>query len=532
MPDISCQMICKALAIFILLTSALPAPAITDPLPELTELDYERAEVQTWLPAQDSLTHFLSDRPHQLEARLNWRPGDRALTSRMLLSARGERKAGQPELNGVFYQSVQKGEIPAIRIRLGLQATTRSWLRSFYIGHFRLQAGEGLCLGAYGGGDRQAGRMVYPAPGLSHPALTGVAAQAAFGRLEFTGWISNTLRYATLEDGMVSRLYESDLVDPSTKGRAAERTGGLIAAYRLGRLDFGALCYSQCLDQSAADAASDYPGQAGSLFGSYQFKPLTVSLETLWAGEHPACALRIGHESARLAQAWQLVSGPDGGKLSYARTRRVFGQSAAGRELSWDIRYRLVSKITLTARIAARDGLSGEADSGRKQRTVWSAAWRDSGRESGLTWYRFSRDSAALTDSAGAGLLPVQNRVKVFWAKEISPRISYRAACQYQHYRDLKLAKNGFSLQQTLHYRHGRLEAGLTFQTWADQQSVYQATDIPSDEELLLQADSDTALRLSLACPVKARAGFSLYVYLPFRRAGRRSFRLGLQARL
>jgi hypothetical protein len=505
---------------------------LTTLLPELTELNYDNSEIADWLPAPESLYDSIHKPLFSLDSRHNWKPGERQLTSRLLLSAQSKTAASSYSLSSVFYQKLMRTASPFNRGQVSLLISSEGMVRHIALGNYRLQVGEGLCLGAYGVSQQPGNSFIIPAQGLSHPSLNGFALQLQQQRLSTVLWLSGTSRTASLEDGGITHLYESSLTSTGNKETVQEKTGGVIAAWQWPKLRLGAVYYHQSYDHSFTDTALASLQDLGGLFLNYTDTPVSLGLETNLAQHKLAQAFRLEYQLKGFYQSIRYFNRPECNPLPYDKTLQVFGQATGSRELSWDFSYKPMIRMTLSGRMAAFQDLTNATDTRWKERLIFAANWRERYWQSGITWYRFKKDAVAQFDSSSTGLLPTQNRFRAHWQQKLAAGLDYRLTGQYQHYLDQRVSRNGFSLQYALQYQFGKSELNLTFLTWSNQKSTYQPSESPSDEELLLQSDSDSAFRLRAGHRFNSRYSLSLSAYRPNRQVARQYYNLNLQADL
>jgi hypothetical protein len=500
--------------------------------PELVELNYENLELETWLPDETGLQTGRIKLNLQTESRHNWKPGDERLTNRLIISPSSRKASSNPYLYATFYQKLTDGGKPVNLARTTLMLSARNRFKNLTLGSFRLQAGEGLVLGSHFPSDKSQSRYIHPAYSLSHPALTGFAAELSLAGMDLVAWLSQTQRIAALERGKITRLYESSLTQTSDKGTAKESSGGVIAGFRRKYFSFGGYVYRQDYDKAFADTTLSILDKAGGFFAGYDNNPVTLGFETGFTGEGTAQSFSAGYRNGVVTHSLRYIYRPEAYPLSYSRTAQVFGQKTSREELSWDVRYRFLSNWLFISRIAAVKDLTDQADSDWKERLIFAVNHSGEDWQSGLTYYRFRRDAVPFQDTLSSEILPTQHRLKAHWVKDLSPRLTYRSSCQYQHYLDRKVSKNGFSLLQSVAFVSSKSDIGISFLTWTNQKSLYQPTELPSDDELLSAADSDSAVRLYVRQKIRDGLTVFFYAYRPLHKAGRQYFGLNLKAQI
>ena len=499
-------------------------------LPEITELTYDEVEQQNWRlsePAEPEI-HYRPDL--RLNTRHNFNPDKKSLTNRLLFSAIEQKGKIQTDIRGIGYQKLQRDFEPVNLAQFALTVETGIVLKQAVLGQFRLQAGEGLCLGAYNISNKRNSHFVQPAPGLSHPALTGFAAHLSYQKIELVSWISQTRRLASLQADKIVKLYESSLIITSDKERILEQTAGLLSVYKLQAFRFGALTYHQSYDHAFSESFVKPVKQATGIFAGYDKKPIELSAEFSLAGDVVAQAMHFSHESKFLRQSLRYYYRPVGQKLSYSKTQQIFGQATGSRELSWDLVYRPLRQLTLTSRIAAFQDQNNNSDTDWKERLILSARWREADWQGNLTWYRFRKTAVPTFDSLQAELLPTQNRIRALVSRQVTDRIEFVVTCQYQHYLEKSFTRNGLSLQQAVRVKTGKLDAEVIFLAWTNQKSAYQPSELLTQDELLLQADSDTAFRALLSYRFNQRFNLNCSAYRPNTRVSRQAYHLNLTA--
>ena len=501
-------------------------------LPELTELTYDETELLNWQLITLAKEIAFRKPNIRIGARHNLLPGKEILTNRLIFSATGGIGSSFPQLNGIFYQKLEPSKRPVNLGQFGLMGRCEKYVKMFALGSFRLQAGEGLCLGAYNTSGSRQNDVIHPASGLSHPALTGFAAQLNFRKIDVTGWLSQTSRIVSRQDDTILRFYESRLVTTETKEKTPEKTAGMIVSYYRQDYHLGALYYNQSYDYHLSDALGKPVKDAAGVFGIYKNKPFSLSGELNLANDKLAQAFNYRQQSTAFTQNLRYHYRPAMQKLPYSKTRQIFGQAAGNQEISWDLSYKPLNRLTLTARIAAFRVLTLNTDTSWKERLIWSANWREKDWHSSLTWYRFRKTAMPDYDTLYTELLPTQNRIRANWAKNITPQLQYGVICQYQHYLDRKVTRNGFSMQQSVKVNTKKLDWGVTYLAWTNQKSVYQPTELLTYDELLIQADSDTAFRAYFRYDFSKYLNLSLSAYRPNRRVSRQSYWLSVQTNL
>jgi len=501
-------------------------------MPELTELIYEQLELTNWTTVADTTQATQIKRVRQIESGNYWQPDKEQFVSRVLLTVNRKIASNSFTVRSVVYNKFQSGKTPVNTIRSGLFVHTPSRLKSFAIGTFRIQAGEGLNLGCYCFLNKDKNDIINPAPALTHPALTGAAAELGDNDFSIVGWLSQTTRFASLQEGKISKLYESSLVDADTKDKVHEQTGGLVAAWKLSRIKLGGYWFEQVYDygfvQTIPSPQQDFYG----LFAEYKAKPFTLAMENGFTGSVASRALRLEHQMPLLSQKLRYYYRADAFPSSYARTQQVFGQKTASEEISWDIAAKPLPHYSFTCRIAAVKDISDITETHWKERLILGVSRQDKGRRIGLTYYRFKKDTVPFYDSLATDILPTQNRFKAAVRQALTKHLDYQITAQYQHYLDRKVTRNGFSLQHTIFYDTPKTDISLSLITRSNQKSLYQPTDILTDDELLIQSDSDTDLRLHISYKFSKVFNASLSVYRPLKQADRQSLRLNLQAYL
>ncbi|MFO7659972.1 MAG: hypothetical protein R6V77_03580 [Candidatus Cloacimonadaceae bacterium] len=499
-------------------------------LPEITELNYDELEQQNWRLAEPAKEEIYYRPDIRLSTRHNYNPGKNLLTNRLIFKVQDNNQKYYPQFHAIGYQKLQLEKEPVNLAQLALSAETGSFVKQVILGKFRLQAGAGLCLGAYNNSAYQKKSYIQQAPGLSHPALTGFAAHLNFRQIDITSWISQTSRIAVMQNDTIVRLYESSLIITSDKEKILEKTAGLLISFQHQAYQIGVLYYNQSYDYAFAETTDKPVQQAAGIFAGYEKKPFALSGELNLTEDKPAQALHFRYQSKIIRQSLRYYHRPVGQKLPYSKTQQIFGQSAGSRELSWDLSYKPLKKLTLTSRIAAFQDLNNDTDTDWKERFILAAKWRDTDWQGNLTWYRFRKTAVPAYDTLFTELLPTQNRIRTAWSKQISKIIQYEVTCQYQHYLDKAFIRNGLSMQQTISYKTKKLDCEVAFLTWTNQKSVYQPTELLTNEELLIQADSDTAFRTNLRYRISRNFALNLTAYRPNWRVSRQSFSLHLQA--
>lgn len=484
------------------------------PLPELIELNYDNIELQNWQIPADTLQTWHGINFSQAEARMNWLPRTNQMTNRLLLSTSPTEYENYPQLQSIIYQKLRRGETPVNRLQAGLLYNHSPSHLSIMIGNFRLQAGEGLCLGSYQAANHTKQKILYPATGLSHPALTGFAANLNLFRSELAFWLSDTQRQAKLNNGKIINLYESSLVDISNKEHVSERTSGIIASHSIQKQTIGAYYYHHSLNYGYSDYLLQPVNQIYGIFGDIKFKSLKLGLETNLANDRFAKAIRIDNYQSNFNQSFHYIYRPSSYSLPYAKTEQIFGQNTGSEELSWDIRYKQTPNLTLISRIAMVKDLSSEATTHWKERLILSADWHNKYRQTGLTYYRFRKDAVAVYDTLYTDILPIQNRIKGYWKQDIVNNLNYSISCQYQHYQDKKLSKNGISTSQTFSYDFKKLKIAFSFLNWSNQKNVYQSSELMDNVDYLAQSDTDSAFKLNFKYLLfnKCRVNFQSYI--------------------
>lgn len=497
-------------------------------LPEITELTYDEIELQNWqvsTPDAD-LIHF---KPViKLQTRHNYQPDNDLLTSRLIFSATNSINLLSPVLNGIAYQKLQKINEPVNLYQLGLTLHPQSFIKTVTIGSFRLYAGEGLCLGSYNTPAKNKSNFIYSAQGLSHPALTGFTTQFHYKRIDLVGWASQTSRIAILQDNLISRLYESSLTITDNKDTTPEKTAGVIVASQHKNYHIGALYYHQAYNYDWSEAPPRPIENLVGIFADYNKKPIQIGAEVNLANEKTAQALNFRYQSKAVSQNLRYFLRPNWQKPSYSKTQQIFGQTAGNQEISWDISYKPMQRLTLSSRIAAFRDLINTTDTAWKERLIFAAKWHEKDWQSGLTWYRYRKTAIPVYDTLQTDLLPTQNRIRADWAKQITIAVQFSVTCQYQHYLDQKITKNGFSLQQGISYNTKPLDFEVSFLSWTNQKSLYQPTELLTYDELLLQSDSDTAFRANVKYNFSKNLSLNLSAYRPNKRVSRQSYWLNL----
>lgn len=510
--------------------SYLSAELIDDVYPELTELQYEKKEALSWQINSERLFFFYNEPAGRFQARQNWQPSSRHLTSRYFLQSNVPENISAPDLYLLFAQNLSDAEKPLNFGQVCVQLHGQNWLREIALGNFRLQAGEGLCLGNCGNSITAPVISLHPAPGLSHPSMNGAAIQTQFQALQTVIWFSSTSRLAHLQEGKISRLYESSLTDYSNKETVSERSGGALAAYNFRHLQFGGLFYSQNYDHPFVPDTDFVPNRVSGIFLKAEHSPLIFNWEADWNERQTAQAAKLTFLQSNLHQSLQFIQRPNSFPLPYDYTSQVFGSQSGKRELSWDITYRPVKILTLKGRFAAVNDLTETSDTKWKERTVLSSEWHEQNWRYSMTWYRFQKDALAVQDSVYRDLLPQQNRLQLNWRQRISPNLDYNITCQYQHYLTQNFTKNGISLLYGLAYHQKTTDWRLSFLTWTNQKSNYQPMDYPSDEELLLQSDTDSAFRFQFRQRLNKVISFAFSAYRPLKNISKQTYGLNLQA--
>ncbi len=465
-------------------------------LPELTELNYDNLELQNWQPLEE-ITYYKKTKSN-IESRFNWLPDKEQLVSRLLFSSGTAYQMGVPYISGIFYNKVIERENPVLAGQIGLITNFNKLLKTLALGNFRLQAGEGLCLGSYSSQSRGQNSYIQPAHSLSHPSLTGAAAQLNMNKFNLIGWISQTQRTANLRDDKITYLYESNLYADNVQDRINENTNGIIALFIGSDFQLGSYYYHQSHEHSFADSTFTPVEDVYGLFTSYNTKSLGLGTETTLANDKFSRALRFDYRQKKITNTIRYFYRPNIYPLPYAKTALIFGQKTGSEELSWDISYKPVTHLNLISRIAAVKDLTGKTDTHWKERIILSAKWSEKDWQSGIIYYRFKKDAVILYDSLFTDILPTQNRWRANWKQKITSSLDYSLICQYQHYLDQKVSKNGISLQQSVAYDIDKISANLTFLIWSNQKSVLQAEELLTGEDYLSQSDTDSAFRISV----------------------------------
>ena len=502
-------------------------------LPEITELNYDLTERLEWQPS--AFTDW--NHPYALEGRIFYRPDLNYAASRLLLFPGKRAKADNAYIKLLGYHKLRQQDKPYQVGRAGLYSQSSGVIRSFAIGSFTLSAGEGLCLAIEDRNKSGSGQTILPVSALSHPSFTGAAFTAGYRQTTVTAWLSATNRLALLDDNRISHLYISDLVDPAGKDIVQETSSGFILnsdllseKHRLARL--GGFFYQQSFVHYFSTNSYDRKRQISAIFGLLRHKALELGFETDLEADKPAWAVQSGYNSELLKQILRYYNRPAVLYPSYSQTRQIFGQQTGCEEISWDSICEITKEVDLTVRIAAVKYFADSSSTRWKERAILAIKAHKPSWQAGLNYYRFRKDLIAAYDSLEEAVLPTQNRFKAFWKQEFSQALSYSMSCQYQHYLDRKFTKNGFALQHSFAYKGKKADCNLAFITWTNQKTAYTSTDLLTDDELLLQADSDSALRFHISYHFVPSFKVSASIYRPFRDIATQAYSLNLQITL
>lgn len=501
-------------------------------LPELTELNYDNLELQNWLPIYDAYKFYLTNNKTNIESRINLLPHKEQLVSRLLFSSGTASQRGVPYISGIFYSKVKDSENPVLAGQIGLITNFKILLKTLALGNFRLQAGEGLCLGNYSSQSRGQNSYIQPAHSLSHPSLTGAAAQLNMNKFNLIGWISNTQRTANLKDGKITYLYESNLYADNVKERINENTDGIIGTFTRSGFQLGSYYYHQSQEHGFADTTFTPVDDVYGLFASYQTKTIKLGMETALANDRFSNAFRFEYKQKLITNSIRYFCRPNIYPVPYAKTAQIFGQKTGSEELSWDMSYKLISHLNLISRIAAVKDLTEITDTHWKERIIFSAKWSEKDWQSGITYYRFKKDAVLLYDTLFTDILPTQNRWRLNWKQRITNSLDFSLACQYQHYLDQRVSKNGISLQQSVAYGINKISVNLSFLIWSNQKNVIQTEELLTGEDYLSQSDTDSAFRISLKYQFSNLLKLYCRYYRPIKHQERQSLWLNLNTEL
>jgi hypothetical protein len=510
------------------MTVSDPVERVFFDYPELTELTFDDYDLEGWLPDTENYVRLAKRPGLRLETRHKYIPGRDYLTNRFLLIPERKNAGFVPNAYVVYYQKLRKAYYPENLGQAGLFFNTKGLVSQVVLGNFSLKAGEGLSLGcsnARGWGQD----LINPAFTLSHPVLSGAAVQLKYHDLESVVWLSQTERLATMEGDKIVRLYESLISDLKDKDKIQEKTNGIIVKYSHGTYYMGAHYYQQDYSKLFADSTFNPVSDVLGLWGSIKQKRYTFSAEASLIDDKAALGGSFSSHTWSLSHTLRYIYRPETGPLSFSRTKQIFGQRTAAQEISWDSQYAPTEHLILMSRIAAYNELNQDIETKWKERLILSADRRDNTYMAGLTWYRFQRDAVSAFDSLGSEILPTQNRLKAHWYQDLSRFLKVGSVIQYQHYLDQNFSKNGFSLQQSVDYKFVKAHVKLSFLGWVNQKSSYQPSEDQADEELLIQAGSDSALRLQLDYRFNNAIDLGLGTYFPFKNTASRSFQLNLK---
>jgi hypothetical protein len=524
------------LAIILLLlalcTSAFAVDSlyVMQDLPEITELEYDTLELQYWLADQSFLQSKQYQHQLKLDSRHIYKPDAEQLTSRFLLSASSASATSLPtSVTGLLYQKLRKNYETVNQYQFSLFAHPGKVLKTISLGHFRLQAGEGLVLGSYQK-SKASNALIIPAQGLSHPALTGAAIQASLLNMELALWLSQNSRVANVQAEQIHQLYESSLITTNNKETALEKSSGLVTGYFGKNLHLGGYYYQQSYNYTFSDADIYIPHNTSGIFGELKLKPIKLGFETNKLESKYSRALSLEYKDKGLTHNLKYFYKPQALPFAYAKTQQVFGQKTGMEEISWDCVTRFPADYMLTTRIAAVKDLTGQAESRWKERLIVSIRKKEVLRSTELTLYRYRKETLSVHDTTSAELLSIQHRIKAQLQQQLSHKLRYHLSCQYQHYLAQKFIKNGFSLQQSIHYNTPKTDIGLAFTAWTNQKSIYQSTELLSADEMLIQADTDTALQLKLSQKIGKSMALHLNIYRPFQHTSKQSYGLQISA--
>ncbi len=502
------------------------------PLPELSELNYDYAELQNWQMPLDTLSSDYGINISKAESRCNWLPQTKQLTNRLLLSTSQSKIVNNSSLNGVFYQKLKRGEDPINRGQIGLFNNYPPLHLFLAIGNYRLQAGEGLCLGRYQTSQYNQQELIYPAQGLSHPALTGIAAKVNLLNTDIVLWMSQTKRLARIDNGQITTLYESSLSTYTNKDNVMESTDGIIANYAYKQHNIGAYYYSQSHNYSFSDSTAAKVKHVPGLYAEARCKPYIVGIEAVSADYKIAKALRFEYHLKDFHQSLHYFYRPQLQAMSYAKTEQVFGQKTGCEELSWDIEYQCNAHLSLIGRMAMVKDIAADTDIHWKERLILSAIWHNHDMQTGLTYYRFRKDAIPVFDTLQTDILPMQNRLKGSWKQKLAKDLDYSISCQYNHYRDNKLSQNGIMLNQTLNCRYARADFALSFLIWSNQKNYNQSSELLDNEDYLAQAETDSAFKVNVKYLLFNKYRLSIQSYIPVKHTGTQSYNCSISAAL
>lgn len=520
--------LCLAWVTFCVSLYAADSLEVSSTLPEITELEHDTLELQYWHP-DENLWHEKAFLKHlKLDTRHTYKPVTEQLTSRIILSGMDKSTyQAFPRVHALFYQKVQQNSDPTNLAQIGLFVSHQNVLQKLSLGNFRLHVGEGLTLGSYQGHKSKAD-IIQPAQGLSHPALTGFAGHAQISKLDFVGWLSKTSRVAYINNSKIEKLYQSSLVVSDSKETALESTKGVVTGYFGQRLNLGGYMYQQSYNYDFADVDLCVPQHAYGFFGGYQHKPVSLGFESLLMQKKANRAVRLEYKTPELAQSFRFFYKDDTMPFAYARTEQIFGQQTGVEELSWDSITKPFAGIFITTRVAMVKALSGSSDSRWKERLIVSIRYKEQMRSTDITLYRFKKDALTTLDTLWADVLPTQHRIKAQVEQKLMQKLKYKTACQYQHFQGKKVLNNGFSMQHSLSFNTSTMDAHIAFIAWSNQKNLYQLTESLTTDELLIQADTDTALKLALRQKIGKTARLSLGIYRPLKHLSKQTYSLSI----
>jgi len=532
-----CQPDCKLCFLFLIIILLVSSPLFAQdnqntllPLPELSELNYDNAELLYWQMPADTLFSQNKMCFDRAEYRFNWLPQSEQLTNRLILSSSQIAKTNYPALNAVFYQKLKQGAKPVNLYQGNLFYHNSKILKTLALGDFRLKAGAGLCLGSYQASQQNRNDMIYPASGLSHPALTGFAAKFNLFHTDIVGWLAQTERLANIENNRITSLYESSLSTLTNKDKVAEKTGGVIANFSLRKHNIGTYYYHQSLNYDWSDTLIANAEDVYGLFGTAVFKPVTFNFETFRVKELTAKAFSLEQQTGNFKQSFHYIYRPLTRNLSYSKTEQVFGQKIDCEELSWDLRYKQTAHLTWISRVAMVKNISAETDLHWKERLILSALWHNRDMTSGLTYYRFRTDAVPVLDTLAFDILPVQNRIKGTWKQKVASDLSYALTCQYQHYRDKKLSKNGIMLNQSLNYSISKCDVAISLLIWSNQTNRYQASELMEEDDYLTGSNTDSAFRIGVKYIICNQYRLAIQAYRPNHHSNNQAYNCSISA--
>ncbi len=272
---------------------------------------------------------------------------------------------------------------------------------------------------------------------------------------------------------------------------STERLAAIGLEAKLKSFGAGVLAYTQSYEHGFSDPNLKRELNAFSMAAKYDYKNFRAAGEYALVAGDPAFKTEISFIVSPLRQkisynVFNYIQLP-----AYAARSGVLSNLGNRREIAWDMDFPLADNLDCSLRNCISGRIEGLGKPAWLSRNILYLSHHAHGTQSSLQLSRYDKELIAYADSSYQSTLPVHYRCKLKLNHSLNEAFSIGFNFRY-HYEDkLKTKNNSFHWENSVAWKHKKLETEAGIRSWQSLHSIAIPDDVMGDEEGVYLANSD-----------------------------------------